>query len=108
MIVDAVNLDRYDNDYEERRSDSSGVDLSSNEDEEKAVQDRRNQDYVEIKIQGLQDEVKKLKNMQVIEQKNINEIQAKINHIKLEGNIRKTGKLKKELDRTERYMSPQK
>ena len=94
-------------DYYRDRSES-GVDLSSDEDDDRAREERRNQDYVEIKIKGLQDEIKKLKAMQVIEQTNINEIQSKINQISMEKSLRETNKIKQELTRQEKYMVPNK
>ena len=67
-----------------------------------------NQDYVQVKIQGLEQEIKKLKEMQVVEQKNINEIQSKLNNIQMENNIKQVTRIKKELNRQEKYLSPSK
>uniref|UniRef100_A0A7S3N4J0 Uncharacterized protein n=1 Tax=Euplotes harpa TaxID=151035 RepID=A0A7S3N4J0_9SPIT len=86
----------------------SGVDLSSNEDDEQAREHQRNKDYVEVKVKGLEEEIKKLKAMQVVEQTNINEIQSKINQINMEKNLRSTNRVKKELNRHEKYMTPNK
>ena len=46
--------------------------------------------------------------MQVVEQTNINEIQSKINKITMESNLRNTNKVKKELEKQSKYLSPSK
>ncbi|CAI2377470.1 unnamed protein product [Moneuplotes crassus] len=97
--------------YNDRRFQSysgSGMDLSSDGEDPKPPAEINNDDYVKVKIEGLETEIQKLKQMQVQEQKNINEIQSKINNIQREHNIRQVTKVKQELNRQEKYMTPTK
>ena len=104
---DDYHRDDYVRENSYNRSRESGVDLS--EDDNKDTVDLQKQpDYVKIKIKGFQDEIEKLKAAQVVEQQNINEIQSKINQISMEKNKRKTNKLKSDLTRHEKYLSPTK
>ena len=104
FIITCTNFRYIDKQFDNSRE--SGVDLSSDEDEQKAEENRKKQDYVEVKINGLQEEIKKLKAMQVVEQTNINEIQSKINKITMETNLRNTNKVKKELEKQTKYLDP--
>ena len=97
---------RSERDYRDRR-DESGVDLSGSsvEDQEQAQESQNNKDYINIKIKGLEDEIKRLKAMQVVEQTNINEIQSKVNRIKMDRNLKEALLLKKELNKQERNIT---
>ena len=86
-------------------SQESGEELSSHEGEIKEEEQREANDYVDIKIKGLQDAIQYLKSIQIVEQNNINEIQSKINQLKMDHNLKNTAKIKKDLSRQEKYMT---
>ena len=59
-------------------------------------------DYVELKIRGLKDEIKKLKQLQVTEQKNINEMQSIINGINSDVSMNEFKEFEHRLSRREK------